>query len=383
MSLINSINGEQLEIQGPGGQVPIFFATIPGQNTWGLYTGNGTPNGVVTASSPSLFFDVVDGALWFKTSFSGNTGWIIISLNAGTTPIASLAPIASDTILGNNTGGSATPSALTQAQVTALLNVFTSSLKGLVPNSGGGTTNFLRADGSFAAPSGTGINQLTGDVTAGPGSGPQAATVGKLQGSIALSGTPSSGQVLTATGSTAADWQTPSGGTGLNQLTGDVTAGPGSGSQIATLANTSVVASTYGDATNVPQITVDAKGRLTGVTQVAITPAADPAWTGYVPSTTNLTTVSTIAAHLQNGKSVKVRIGVGGTSNGSVPTISLPFTVVSPYQTFACTITLAGTTVPGCVSVSGSTLTVTIYNASAYAPATAYVFIISGEYEST
>ncbi len=38
-------------------------------------------------------------------------------------------------------------------------------------------------------------------------------TVEKLQGSIALSGTPSTGQVLTATSSSAADWATPSGAT--------------------------------------------------------------------------------------------------------------------------------------------------------------------------
>lgn len=37
---------------------------------------------------------------------------------------------------------------------TALLEVFTSLLKGLVPASGGGTTNFLRADGNWAVPPG-------------------------------------------------------------------------------------------------------------------------------------------------------------------------------------------------------------------------------------
>jgi len=46
--------------------------------------------------------------------------------------------------------------AATVAQATDLLNVFTTSLKGLVPASGGGTTNFLRADGTWAAPSGGG-----------------------------------------------------------------------------------------------------------------------------------------------------------------------------------------------------------------------------------
>lgn len=41
---------------------------------------------------------------------------------------------------------------LTATQSTALLNVFTSALKGLTPASGGGTVNFLRADGTWAEP---------------------------------------------------------------------------------------------------------------------------------------------------------------------------------------------------------------------------------------
>jgi hypothetical protein len=45
--------------------------------------------------------------------------------------------------------------------------------------------------------------------------------------------------------------------TGITQLTGDVTAGPGSGSQAATLANSGVTAGTY------DSVTVDAKGRAT------------------------------------------------------------------------------------------------------------------------
>lgn len=66
-----------------------------------------------------------------------------------------LAQMPTLTIKGNNTGGTANASDLTVAQVNAILPVFTSSLNGLVPASGGGTTNFLRADGTFAAPSGT------------------------------------------------------------------------------------------------------------------------------------------------------------------------------------------------------------------------------------
>jgi hypothetical protein len=55
----------------------------------------------------------------------------------------------------------------------------------------------------------------------------------------------------------------------ITALTGDITAsGPGSVS--ATLANSGVTAASYGSASEIPVITVDAKGRLTSATTVSI-----------------------------------------------------------------------------------------------------------------
>jgi hypothetical protein len=65
--------------------------------------------------------------------------------------LAQLAAIPESTILGR-TSPSGIPQPLTPAQVATLLPAFTASDKGLVPASGGGTDNFLRADGTFAAP---------------------------------------------------------------------------------------------------------------------------------------------------------------------------------------------------------------------------------------
>lgn len=71
-----------------------------------------------------------------------------------TTPTFALSDAAADTVFGNCTAGSTTPSYC--SIVAAMLPTFGTSAAGIVPASGGGTTNFLRADGSWAAPSGGG-----------------------------------------------------------------------------------------------------------------------------------------------------------------------------------------------------------------------------------
>src|ERR1700722_306513 len=117
-----------------------------------LSPSGGTGNVTVTNSSPSsggTVTSVASGNLspLFTSSVSGSTGAASITY--------SLSNAGADTLFGNNSGSSGAPSYLTVAQVNAILPVFTSLLNGSVPLSGGGTTNYLRADGNWAAPPGT------------------------------------------------------------------------------------------------------------------------------------------------------------------------------------------------------------------------------------
>lgn len=88
-------------------------------------------------------------------SGSGSTA-ISTTIGANKVTNAMLAQVSTATFHGRVTAGTGNVENLTGTQATTLLDTFTSSLKGLAPASGGGTTNFLRADGNWAAPSGGG-----------------------------------------------------------------------------------------------------------------------------------------------------------------------------------------------------------------------------------
>lgn len=129
--------------------------------------------------------------------------------------------------------------------------------------------------------SGSGITQLTSDVTAGPGTGSQAATIANnavtnakaadmaqstIKGRAAAAGTGDPTDLTANEVSTILDSATDpflrtssGGGGGITQLTSDVTAGPGSGSQAATIANDAVSNTKMA---NMAQSTI--KGRAAG-----------------------------------------------------------------------------------------------------------------------
>lgn len=103
----------------------------------------------------------------------------VISVATNGITNAMLAQVATATFKGRTTAATGNVEDLTATQATALLNTFTTSLKGLAPASGGGTSNFLRADGTWTAPPGT-TNQtitLSGDVS-GSGTTGITATIG-------------------------------------------------------------------------------------------------------------------------------------------------------------------------------------------------------------
>lgn len=92
--------------------------------------------------------------------------------------------------------------AITAAALTAALNAFTSTLQGMVPASGGGTSTFLRADGTWATPGagGSGGGSVT-SVATGTG-----LTGGPITGSgtIALDAIADGDVLANTSGSTAA-----------------------------------------------------------------------------------------------------------------------------------------------------------------------------------
>lgn len=124
----------------------------------------------------------------------------------------------------------------------------------------GTSSKFMRADAAPAVQLGTnaqkGIVQVDGTtITASSG----VITAVAAAGSVTTTGSPASGNLTKFSGTSTIT---------NGNLSGDVTT---SGSLITTLAASGVTPTTYGDATHVPQVAVDSKGRITSATSVAIT----------------------------------------------------------------------------------------------------------------
>ena len=112
-----------------------------GTDTYTFYRDTGSGWHTV---APALSGDV--------TSTAGSTTTTIAS---GVVSNAKLATMVNNTIKGNVSGSTTTPSDLTVAQIRTFIGTFTTSVTGLVPAAStvGDTSKFLKGDGSWATPS--------------------------------------------------------------------------------------------------------------------------------------------------------------------------------------------------------------------------------------
>lgn len=102
-----------------------------------------------------------------KTDITVSSSGAVWTIDNDVVTNAKAADMAQATIKGRAVGaGTGDPTDLTRAQATAVMDQFTTTLQGVVPGSGGGTLNFLRADGTWAAPSIGGlVDGDKGDIT--------------------------------------------------------------------------------------------------------------------------------------------------------------------------------------------------------------------------
>lgn len=135
--------------------------TLSGSSTPSLsVTGTSSISGSHSGTSSGI--NTGDQTITLTGDVTGSgTGSFAATIANGAVSNAKLANVATSTFKGRTTAGVGSPEDLTATQATALLNSFSSTLKGLAPASGGGTTNFLRADGSWAAPAGGGTGTVT------------------------------------------------------------------------------------------------------------------------------------------------------------------------------------------------------------------------------
>lgn len=329
----------------------------------GILFGNGTSVAAAIASN-------------FPTLNQNTTGTAASVTGTNVVTNSNLSQMAADTIKGNNTGSTANAIDLTVAQVNAILPIFTSSLNGLVPSSGGGTTNFLRADGTFAAPSGTGT--VTSVALALPSiftvSGSPVTTSGTLTGSLNTESAnlifagPGTGSAATPTFRALVAADLPA-STAITALTGDGTA-TGPGSVPFTLATVNSNVGSFGSSTAIPTLTANAKGLITAVTTNAVVaPAGTLTGTTLASNvvSSSLTSVGTIGTGVWNGTTLA--IANGGTGQTSAASA---FNALSPITSTGDLILGTGVNTAGKLGIgsTGNVLTVSGGTATWASPAT-------------
>lgn len=131
---------------------------LAAQTVIGRGSGTGVPQAIVAGT---------DGVL--RRSGAGNLSFGTIdtsNITDAAVTSAKLANVPTATVKGRVAAGTGVSTDLTQAQLTTLINTFTTSLSGAVPAASGGstTTQFLRKDGTWAVPSGASFAAIAEDI---------------------------------------------------------------------------------------------------------------------------------------------------------------------------------------------------------------------------
>lgn len=135
----------------------LFTNTITAARTYTLKDASGTIAFTSDITGTNSGTNTGDQTITLTSDVTGTgTGSFATTIAADAVTNAKLANVNTQTFKGRITAAAGDPEDLTAAQATTIIDTFTSALKGLAPPSSGGTTNFLRADGTWAAPGGGG-----------------------------------------------------------------------------------------------------------------------------------------------------------------------------------------------------------------------------------
>ena len=257
--------------------------------------------------------------------------------------------IPNNTVLGNNSGGSLAAFALTQPQLTALIQPFTSSTSGAVPASGGSANQYLTGVGTFTGVSLASLGNIAaksvlGNGTAGSAPITAAFTVPNITDTL-LASVHGAATTSDCVAFNATDGSLKDAGGPCTTGGGGGTVSSGTANQLGYYATTGTTISGLTSGNNSVLVT-----GASGIPSIATTlPSAltypTPTITGVITDSTfraNLTTSTTVSGGLV---AANTPLWISGTASGTGTGFSVPQQYLNEVETV--TNTTAGTSIDG------------------------------------